>query len=322
VFSLSYARAVVLAAFSALFLWAYWPTLGEMSHKWLHDPQYSHGYLVPVFAAWLLWSRRSQLASSPFRPSWWGSSLILASLLLRLVGTYLYHDWLEAVSMLPCLAGLFVLFGGWPALRWSWSAVAFLVFMIPLPYHVQTALAMPLQRIATEMSTYVMQTVGLPALAEGNTILLSHGQIGVVEACSGLSMMLLFCALSTGVAMLIKRPLLDKLVILCSAAPIAVIANVARITLTGVAHEVLSPEIAHSLFHDWAGWLMMPFALALLGLELWILSRLLGEPAPSEPVAVALPKPTQIAAPGTPNKQERRKQRPQPVTLPRPIGKG
>ncbi len=317
--SISYPRAAVLAAFSGLFVWAYWPTLGAMSHKWLRDPQYSHGYLVPVFAAWLLWSRRSLLDSRSLRAGWWGASLILASLLVRLVAANLYFDWLDAVSMLPGLAGLFVLLGGWQALRWSWPAVAFLVFMIPLPFRVETALAMPLQRMATQMSTYVMQTIGLPALAEGNTILLTHGRIGVVEACSGLSMMLLFFALSTAVAILIKRPVLDKVVIVLSAFPIAVVANVARITATGMAHELLSPEIAHNLFHDWAGWLMMPFALGLLGLELWVLSRLLGEPATTAPVAVGLPKPTSTSAADTPAKTPRRKRLQPTFNLPRPI---
>jgi exosortase len=291
--SILHARAAVLAAFTALILYTYWPTLGVLSHKWLNDPQYSHGYLVPAFAAWLLWSRRSLLTSAPLQPSWWGIGLLLASILLRLAGTYLYFDWLDAVSLLPCLAGLFVLWRGRPALRWSWPALAFLLFMIPLPFRFESALAGPLQRIATLTSTYVMQTIGLPALAEGNTILLNQGRIGVVEACSGLSMLMIFFALSTAVALLIKRPLLDKALIVLGAIPIAVIANVARITVTGVAHELLSPEIAHAIFHDWAGWLMMPFALGLLWVELWILSRLIAEPTVSEPLTLAPPKPTQ-----------------------------
>jgi exosortase len=319
--SIPYARAAVLGAFTALFLFTYWPTLGTLSDKWLHDPQYSHGYLVPIFAAWLLWSRRSQLASAPFRPNWWGIPLLLASILLHLAGAYIYFDWLDAVSILPCLAGLFVMWRGWPALRWSWPALAFLLFMIPLPFRFETALAMPLQRIATLTSTYVMQTIGLPALAEGNTILLNRGRIGVVEACSGLSMMMIFFALSTAVALLIKRPLLDKVVIILAAAPIAVIANVARITVTGVAHELLSPEIANAIFHDWAGWLMMPFALGLLWLVLWTLSRLLGVPTKTEPVALAPPKQTQTPTPA-PDKQQRRQHHKHAGKRPRPIGRG
>src|SRR5262245_58789564 len=111
-----------------------------MSHKWLHDPQYSHGYLVPAFAAVLLWLRRSHLPAARPVPCWWGLALLAAGLLLRMAGVYAYLDWLDAASLLPSLAGLFVLFGGWPALRWASPSVAFLLFMIPLPYRVETAL--------------------------------------------------------------------------------------------------------------------------------------------------------------------------------------
>jgi exosortase len=269
----------IVAGLSVLVLWAYWPTLATMSHKWLHDPQYSHGYLVPVFAAVLLWLRRSSLDRARVQPSIWGLALLAGGFLLRMAGAYVYMDWLDAVSLVPVVAGLFVLVGGWAALRWAWPAVAFLAFMIPLPYWMETALAHPLQRIATNVSTYFLQTLGLTALNEGNTIVLSRGRIGISEACSGLSMMVIFFALSTAVAILIKRPWPDKLVIVISAIPIAVIANVARIVATGAAYDLISPQAAQALFHDWAGWLMMPLALGLLWLELWCLSRLLAPPS-------------------------------------------
>src|SRR5579884_1970491 len=162
------ARAAILTALAAVGLWAYWPTLLAMYHKWEHDPQYSHGYLVPAFAAALLWIRRAQMPAAPAALCGGGLLLMLAGTLVRLAGVYTFFDWLDAASIIPCLAGLFVLFGGWKALRWAWPALGFLVFMIPLPFRVETALSHPLQSLATQASTYLMQTVGLPALAEGN----------------------------------------------------------------------------------------------------------------------------------------------------------
>ncbi len=317
--STSHARLALLAAFGGVFLWSYWPTFGAMSSKWLHDPQYSHGYLIPVFAAVLLWLRRSQLEKIRFQMNPWGILLIGVGVLVRLAGTWFYFDWLDGVSLLPCLLGLAVLLGGWPALRWSWPAIAFLTFMIPLPYRVETAMSQPLQRLATLGSTYAMQLIGLPALAEGNTILLNQGKIGVVEACSGLSMMLLFFAISTAVALVITRPLLDKILIVISAAPIAVIANVFRITTTGLAQEWISPEAARGIFHDWAGWLMMPVALALLWVELWLLARILVEPTPSRARVVSFGKPAEMLPPAQPESKRRSKRRPEPLPLPCPV---
>jgi exosortase len=155
--------------------------------------------------------------------------------------------------------------------------------MIPLPYRLQTALAQPLQRLATEASTFALQTLGLPALAEGNTILLNDTQIGIVDACSGLTMLVTFFALATAVAVVIPRRRFDKVLIVLSAAPVAVLTNVLRITVTGVLHETVGSELADAVFHDWAGWLMMPLALLLLGLVLRILARLFLDPAAKAP---------------------------------------
>jgi exosortase len=269
---------VAVATLGGSLLWASAPTVADMAHRWWHDPQYSHGYLVPIFAGVLLWLRREHLAKVTYRPRWSGLWLILAGSLFSLLGAYLYFDALNGLALLPCIAGLFVLLGGWPALRWAWPAVAFLAFMLPLPHSVERGLAGPLQSLATLASTYTLQTLGFPALAEGNVILVNETKVEVAQACSGLSMLLIFFALSTAVALVIQRPLLDRLLIVVSAIPIAVISNVTRITVTAILHEKVSSEWANMVFHDVAGWLMMVWGLALLWLELWVLSRLLIEP--------------------------------------------
>ena len=275
---------VLLGVATAGLLWAFWATLGEMAQRWSHDPQYSHGYLVPGFALALLWLRRHHLAAGPLRPSLWGVPLLGAGLTMRLVGGYYYFAWVDAISLLPCLAGLAVLIAGRPAARWAGPAIAFLAFMIPLPYSAEVAMAQPLQRFATLASTFALQTLGLPAVSEGNVILLNEVEIGIVEACSGLRMLVIFFALSTGVALVIRRRLWEKIVLVASAFPIALLVNVVRITATGVLHDMVSSRVANAVFHDLAGWLMMPLALILLGIELKYLKHLLIEPAPVGPV--------------------------------------
>jgi exosortase len=240
--------------------------------RWATDPRYSHGFLVPLFALYLLWMRRDRLAgAAAWRPSWWGLLGVVGGLALNAAGTYLYLDWLKALSFPLCLAGLGVLMGGLPALRWFWPAAAFLLFMTPLPYRLEVALAHPLQRMATAASTYALQTLGFAAFAEGNVIRMGEVRLGVVEACSGLSMLMTFFALSTAVAILIRRTIWEKVLIVVSAAPIALVANLLRITVTGVLHKVAGHYVADLVFHDLAGWLMMPLALGLLWAELRLL---------------------------------------------------
>src|SRR5207245_11413814 len=97
--------------------------------KWSLDRQYSHAYLVPVFATILLWLRRSHLTATSVSPCWWGLPLLLAGAAMRLAGARYYVDWFQAISLLPVLAGASLLLCGWPGLRWSWPAIGFLFFI-------------------------------------------------------------------------------------------------------------------------------------------------------------------------------------------------
>lgn len=267
------------AALTGLVVWTYWPSFLAAADRWATDPQYSHGYLVPLFSVYLLWSRRRMLATARQRASKGGDiaagfALLAFGVGMRWFGTLFYYNGLDLLSLLPTLAGMTLVLGGWPALRWAWPAVGFLVFMVPLPFQLQTAMAGRLQRLATEMSTYTLQMLGAPAVSEGNVILLGDVRIGVVEACSGLGMVVTFAALSAGMALVIRSPLWIRLCLLVGALPIAVLANVARITATGLFYHAGYGETARAVFHDVAGWLMMPVAVALILVERFVLERL------------------------------------------------
>jgi exosortase len=263
-----------LLAFGAVFLWAYWASFHNMANRWWGDAQYSHGFLVPVFAISVLWLRRSLLSTIELRPNWWGLALLLSGIGMRLVGAWYYIEWFDGLSLLPCLAGIAVLLGGWQTLRWCWPAIAFLFFMMPLPYAVETALAFPLRRLATVTSTFALQTVGFGALEEGTDIFVGEQRLQVAPACSGMGMLMIFFALSCAIALVSRRDWIDKLVIVVSALPIAIVSNILRIFLTAVLFEFSTTQVAHAAFHKYAGWLMMVVALALLWLELKILDNL------------------------------------------------
>jgi exosortase len=265
----------VFVALFALFGWAYWSTLVDVKRHWDSDPLYSHGYLVPGFAALLLWLRKDMLRGQNLRPSVWGLALVALGAAMRLVPLWYGFTVADRYSILPTLAGLCMVFGGWPALRWAWPGVAFLLFMLHLPAGVDQWLAAPLQRVATLASTNALQTLGFFAVAEGNVILLSGSELNVAEACSGLRMLMTFCAMTTAVAVVTHRSLLQRLLLVASALPLAVVCNVARITLTGALQETVGQgEASHLVFHDVAGWLMIAMGLVLLWLELAILNRL------------------------------------------------
>jgi exosortase len=253
---------------------SYFSTLKVLWTTWSNEADYSHGFFVPVFAAFLLWQRRKYLPTENVAGNWGGLALLVLSAIVRCVAVYVSSRLIDAFTIPLTLAGLAMLIGGWPAIRYSWPAIFFLWFMVPLPSAVSELLSAPLQRIATVSSVYVLQTIGVSAVAQGNIIWLATGKIGVVEACSGLRMLTLFLAICVGACFLVRRSPWEKAFIVFSALPIGIAANIVRITATGVLFETVGREFAERVFHDFAGWLLMPLAMLLLGLELVVLSHL------------------------------------------------
>jgi exosortase len=256
---------------AALLAWSYWPVFVELAEEWSKNPLYSHGYLIPVFAVALLWFRRDLVPSFPLQPSWWALAFLFVAASLRLGAAYFYLSWPDRGSLLFMIFAATLAVGGWASARWAWPSIFFLVFMLPFPGFVEAGLMRPLQRVATLCSTNVLQTLGFFAHADGNVIVLSEVEMGIVEACSGLRMLSVFMALTVGACFVLQRPAWQKCVIALSSIPIALACNIARISATGVMHEIADHEFAQFFFHDVAGWLMMPLALLLLLAELRVL---------------------------------------------------
>ena len=291
-----------IAAAAAL-IWAFWPTFDFMVEKWISDPQYSHGFLVPIFSAYLLIRKlapeklkgtpglilplfiaayslfqKSEPNESPSnlsRP--WpivGGVLLTSMIAVRgVAGGLLFHQ-LDSIALLASIAALVLAFGGTRLLKMSAPAILFLIFMLPLPYELEKNVGGPLKIAATWASTFLLQTFGYPAVAEGNIILIDDVQLGVVDACSGLKMLMTFSAFAFGAVLILDRTPFEKFLIVLGIVPIAVLANVLRIAATGVVYTLTPDKVARDFSHEVFGWLMMPLGLALLAFQLWCLSRL------------------------------------------------
>ncbi len=247
--------------------------------------------------------------------TWWAMAFFALWILMRLMSALLGMERTDEWSILPFAAGVTIFMGGWRALRWAWPSIIYLYFITPLPGAVQNRLGPFLQVIGTRASVYAIQTLGIPALRrgpDGTVIQLPEKQLGVVEACSGLRMLMLFFAICVGAAFLLRCPLWKKIIIVISAVPIAVFSNVTRITVTAVLYDLsrrfpayVSEEAADWLFHKGAGLLMMPLAMLLL-LAIWkLLEKLVGDHAPEGPLALSgsLARNSAPAAPDSGTKQ-------------------
>jgi len=269
--------AVVSVVLAVLGAWAYWPTLVDLVKAWDRDPDYSHGYLVVPLSLFFLWLRRDRLQGAPVQPTWSGLVLVGLGGGLYVAGGLIYLDALVAYSMIFWIAGAVLLVGGWRVLAWSLPSIAFLVFMVPLPFRVEHMLSGPLQLVATSISCWILQFLGQPALAEGTTILLGPHQLEVEQACSGLRIFVGIIALACAYLIAFQRAWWERLILILAIIPIALLANAVRIVITALLYMHVSGDAAREFSHDAAGWVGIPLAALMFGFVLWFLGRLMRE---------------------------------------------
>jgi exosortase len=256
------------------FLWSYWPTITDLWQIWQRNDEYSSGLLVPFLAVYILWSRRTDIAGCPVKPSVWGIVAFLVAQTGRLFGLYFMYASAERLSVALSIMALVLLLFGWRLLRKVFTTLLFLFLMLPWPNRVQTLVALPLQRWATSSAVFSLEMLGYDVVQEGNIIHIGDSSVAVAEACNGLRMVTAFFVISGLVVLLIKRCWWEKLIILVSSLPIALFCNTTRLTITAIAFTVLSGEYWERIFHDFGGYAMMPLALGAIIAELYLLTKL------------------------------------------------
>lgn len=259
------------------FLWSWWPTLGRLFEVWQREPDYSHGALVPALALYFLWTRRDRCPTGSVAVDWAGLGLVGLGIAVRCAAGFFSLEVADAWAMLPWLAGAVWLLFGRRVCWWSLPAIAFLWFMIPLPYRVERWLSLPLQRIATLLSGWTLQVLGQPALAEGNTILLGPHRLEIEQACSGLRIFMGVIALAFAYILLARRTWWENCLIALAVVPVALISNATRIVVTGLLYQYVSSKAAMRFSHDASGWGMIVLAAGLFALVLWYLRYLFPE---------------------------------------------
>jgi exosortase len=272
--------AVLVAATLA---WIYTPVLRDLWADWSHDDNYSHGFLVPPVAAYLLWTRREALRAAPLRTDARGLWLVLPSLAVLLLGTAGAEYFLQRVSLVGLLGGL-LWFGAGPAVaRLCVFPVGFLLFAVPVPYVVYYSLSFPLQQLAARLATLGLTGIGIAAVRVGNTIELPNTSLEVAEACSGLRSLVSLLALGALFARFSQDRPLKRWMLFLSTIPIAILGNALRVFVTGIGVHLGGARWAEGLVHESMGMLVFAFAMVALFLTSALLRGVKFQPAPPPP---------------------------------------
>lgn len=249
---------------AALILLLYSGILARLASDWWNDSNYSHGFFVPMFSAFVLWQDRRKLASLLTRPSWFGLVVVAGALLVLIAGVFGAELFLSRLSFLFLLAGLLIYFRGWGYFRAVLFPWAILLMMIPIPVIVFNQVALPLQFLASQLAGGSLALLGVPVLREGNLIHLPSMTLEVAEACSGIRSLVSLVTLAIFYGYFFERRILHRVLLVIAAVPIAVAANGLRIMGAGLLGQYWNPDKAQGFFHVFSGWVIFVLALGML----------------------------------------------------------
>lgn len=296
---------VKIGVVAALFCILFRNELERLVRLWTTDRSWSHGFLIPGFSLYFIHQRKNEilrlrwvgdplgqwcrgrrpaaLLSGQTRPSYVGLVILLGALAFYVfnVVSPSGYAYFRPLSMIAALGAVALFLGGWRFIRHTWLPIVFLVFAVPLPRRYYVSLTMPMRTVAADVAAALLSVIGeVEATASGVVIdVVYQGQrlepaLNVAEACSGMRLLMAFLALGVAMAYLHDRPLWQRLVLLASTVPIAMLCNIVRVTATGFIYVLIDPAYTQGVYHDMLGLAMLPLAFAIYGFLAWFMSSL------------------------------------------------
>jgi exosortase len=271
------------ALLAGLLVWFFHIEISKTIHRWMADPSWSHGFLIPLFSLYFLHQNRRKILDLTARPSWFCGlgSLVLVLTLYWFNTVQLKISYAESLIFIAAVGATVLFVGGWPLLGQTWLPIAYLFFAVPLPGRLYTQITQPMQGFAAQVASVVLNVIPqLEATLRGVVIdVIYRGQplepsLQVAEACSGMRLLMAFVALGVAMAYLHWRPIWQRCILLLCTVPIAVLCNVIRVIITAMIYIFWDPKYAQGVYHDLLGMLMLPLAFLFYGLIAWLMSNL------------------------------------------------
>ncbi len=275
----------------ALFYYLFHNEIEVIVSRWITDPSWSHGILIPLFSLYFINQAKSQILNLQTKPNYLGLFLMICGILFYPLNIiHFQYGYLKPIGMIATLGAVVLFLGGWRLIRYTWLPIAYLIFAVPLPQRYYVAITMPMRQLAAGIAAILLDLVkDLDATASGVIIdIIYKGQpldppLNVAEACSGMRLLMAFLALGVAMAYLHYRPVWQRLILLASAIPIAIFCNIVRVTTTGCIYIFGNPKYARGLWHDTLGMLMLFLAFGLYYFLAWFMSSLFVEEVETKP---------------------------------------
>jgi exosortase len=253
----------IIAWFGGLLILCYWPILYRMGTQWATDENMGHGFFVPIFAGVIAWQRREELMAAPRHPNILGLFVVVFGGLLSVVATLGAELFSARVSFVIALFGTVLYLGGTRWIKVLLFPLLLLLFMIPIPAIIYSALTMKLQTLASQLGELMITAMGIPVLREGNTLKLPSQTLDIAEACSGIRSLMTLLFMALVVSYFTDKKVWMRWALLGATVPIAIGANGIRVALTGLLSEI-DTKLASGIYHEVEGYIVYIVALVAL----------------------------------------------------------
>ena len=249
-----------------LLLWlvTFYPVYPELYSTWMNDPNNSHGMLVPLISAALIWTKREEIKSTPITYAYMGAIILVLSLVIYVLAYAGQTAVISRIMIITTLIGLIIFNFGVPLFKTIAFPLCYLIFMVPVPVSIYSMVSLPLQLFATNISRFLIQAVNIPVYQEGNMLYFVQTQLEVAEACSGLRSMTAFVMLAVLFAYLMKKNWPRRIFMVASAIPLAIVANILRVTGTGILAHFYGEDIAKGFMHEFSGLVVFAFGFVIM----------------------------------------------------------
>ncbi len=252
----------------------YLPVLIDLIINWYEDANYSHGFLVPFISGYLIWRKRKELASLNFSINNFGLALLIVAMGFFIIGNAASEYFTVRFSLVLSVFGLVLYLLGPAVIKKTWFEILFLLFMIPIPYVIYFSATFPMQLLASKVTAFLLDLLGMPVIRQGNIIHLPNDSLEVAEACSGLRSLVSLLALGAIYAYITQKKLWAKVLLFLSTIPIAVIGNVFRVFVTSVMVYAGEVQVTDEPLHSIMGASVFVIAFILLFIFGGILRRI------------------------------------------------
>jgi len=261
----SHRDAATSVLFLALALGALWfVCCRHLSEEWRFNEQYSYGWFVPFFVAYLFWLRwedrpkveagsREHGARSFAVVLIVGAAIILLPLRVFEVASSDYRPlgWLHAFAVVTITLSIVYLIGGGSWLRHFAIPVLFFLTAVPWVTAIEAPVIEGLMRSVAAIAAEVLAMFGIPAQAEGNLMRLPSGLVGVNEACSGVRSLQTSIMIGLLFGELKRLSLWQRIFLVIAGVGIALFANFLRVlflvSMASRAHDVSVVNKWHNL---------------------------------------------------------------------------